>query len=278
MLPLVSVIIPTYNRANMLGQAIDSVLAQKYHNFELIIIDDGSTDHTNQLIQKYSGKLFCHFQARQGVSNARNHGIRLAKGEYICFLDSDDMWQPEKLSYQVEFMETHPEIPLCYTEEIWIRNGVRVNPHNKHSKHSGWIFEHCLPLCIISPSSAMLQRKLFEEVGNFDESLPACEDYDMWLRICKKYPVKLIPKPLIIKRGGHPDQLSHKYWGNDRFRVMVLQKLLSTGTLTPYQSQLVRHYLGAKCRILARGCFKRGKMSEGKNYLVNIKQHTTKNS
>lgn len=265
--PLVSVVIPTYNRAQMLEQAIDSVLAQDYPNFELIVVDDGSSDHTSEILNKYSFQISCHYQERQGVSSARNHGTRLSRGKYICFLDSDDLWQHRKLSVQVEFMELATQIPLCYTDEIWIRNGVRVNPHNKHRKYSGRIFKRCLPLCIISPSSAMIHRDFLLQIGGFDESLPACEDYDLWLRITKDHPVEFIPKPLIIKRGGHDDQLSHKYWGNDRFRVKSLKKLLLAGDLNDEQTCLVEKYFREKCRILANGCFKRDKISEGEHYL-----------
>ncbi len=268
MSPLVSVIIPTYNRARMLVQAIDSVLAQEYCDFELIIVDDGSTDHTVQAVQKYQNKLSYYYQVNQGVSKARNYGAQLARGRFICFLDSDDLWQPGKLSAQAAFMNAHPYVPLCHTEEIWVRNNVRVNPHKKHRKYSGWMFEHCLPRCVISPSSVILKRDFLIQTGGFDETLPACEDYDLWLRITKDHPVEFIDRPLVVKRGGHPDQLSHKYWGNDRFRAKSLKKLLESGNLTTHQRQLVEHYLLTKCRILARGCFKRGKFAEGKKYLA----------
>ena len=266
MLPLVSVVIPTYNRAGMLPEAVESVLGQDYPCLELIVVDDGSSDDTGRVLGKYRGRLSYQRQPRRGVSAARNRGAALAKGEYLCFLDSDDLWRPQKLSRQVQYMQANPRVPLCYTDEIWIRNGVRVNPRKKHRKYSGWIFERCLPLCIISPSSAMLRRDFFTRLGGFDESLPACEDYDLWLRICKDHPVHFIPEPLIVKRGGHPDQLSRKYWGNDRFRVRALEKLLSAGNLSPRQQQQARQLLLERCRILAEGCCKRGKKRQAEFY------------
>ena len=223
--PLVSVIIPTYNRADWLTEAIDSVLAQSYPSCELIIVDDGSTDRTRELIAGYKQPLHYLYQPNQGVSSARNLGIRSATGQYIALLDSDDLWLPQKVEQQVAIMEQCPELQLCHTEEIWIRRGVRVNPKKKHQKYGGYIFPYCLPLCVISPSSAMIRRSLFDEIGYFDETLPACEDYDLWLRITKTYPVYFIDTPLIVKRGGHEDQLSRKHWGIDRFRIQALEKI-----------------------------------------------------
>ncbi len=100
---------------------------------------------------------------------------------------------------------------VCHTDEIWIRNGRRVNARKKHGKKGGWIFQHCLPLCAMSPSSIMIHRDVFTALGGFDERLPACEDYDLWLRITARYPVLFTRQPLIEKYGGHDDQLSRKY-------------------------------------------------------------------
>jgi glycosyltransferase involved in cell wall biosynthesis len=262
----VSVIIPTYNRMDVLKNAIESVLAQTYQDFELFIIDDGSTDNTREMLAEYGERVTYLFQENRGVSSARNLGIRSSTGRFVAFLDSDDVWLPEKLERQVAIMEQNPDLQLCHTEEIWIRRGVRVNPKKKHKKHSGYIFQYCLPLCVISPSSVMIRRTLFEKIGDFDESLPACEDYDLWLRITKEYPVYFIEEPLLIKHGGHPDQLSGKYWGIDRFRIQALEKLLQTGDLTSEQRDLTLQELQRKCRIVANGCLKRQKLEERKRY------------
>jgi glycosyltransferase involved in cell wall biosynthesis len=260
--PEVTVIITTYNRATFLREAIDSVFAQSFRDFELIIVDDGSIDETHEILDSYGQSIRIIKTSRVGVSGARNAGISSAKGKYIAFLDSDDLWMREKLSCQVSIMNENPSVRICYTDEIWIRKGVRVNPKKHHAKFSGWIFHRCIPLCIISPSSVMLRREVFDEVGLFDESMPVCEDYDLWLRITVRYPVLFIQEKLIIKRGGHDDQLSSMVWGKDRYRVKALIKILSDPYLTRWERELVIKAIKEKCRIIATGCAKRGKLVE----------------
>lgn len=267
-MPKVSVIIPTYNRAQIVGEAIDSVLSQRYDDCELIVVDDGSTDGTKELVAPYLPRLTYLYQEHQGVSAARNRGITVARGDYISFLDSDDLWLREKLSSQMCFMESYPEYLICYTDEIWIRKGVRVNPMRKHKKYSGMIFEQCLPLCIVSPSSVLIARTLLDEVGVFDETLEVCEDYDLWLRIAARYPLHFIDTHLIVKRGGHADQLSRKYTGQDRFRIRVLAKLLAGDFISTRQRVLAWRELERKCEIYGRGCIKRGKKEEGEKILA----------
>ncbi len=271
--PIVSVVVPTYNRAEWLDSTLRSVLKQTFIDFELIVVDDGSTDDTENVVQSFPRVQYVRLQENRGVSGARNTGLSRAIGRYICFLDSDDLWCERKLEVQVGWMELNADYPVCYTDEIWIRRGVRVNPMNKHRKYSGDIFRHCLPLCIVSPSSAMLRASLFDEVGAFDESLPACEDYDLWLRIAVKYPFHFIEEPLIIKQGGHSDQLSRKYWGMDRFRVVALEKLLVSNTLEGERLTLVRKTLVKKCKVLVRGFARRDKVEDQRHYLSLIKKY-----
>ena len=264
-MPHVSVIIPTHNRRDFVREAIASVLAQTYQDFEIIVVDDGSDDDTRTVVEEFSRAwpvVQYVFQSNQGVSAARNHGVALSHGQFLAFLDSDDVWQPGKLESQIAFFTTHPEASICQTQEIWLRNGVRVNPHNKHRKANGDIFARSLELCLVSPSAVMLRRGLFEQVGGFDPNLPACEDYDLWLRIAALMPIHLIDSPLVIKRGGHPDQLSHRFWGMDRFRVAALHKLLDSGVLSDEQRQLSLAVLRKKCAILVQGANKRGKTGE----------------
>ena len=263
--PKISIVVPTYNRSRLVCRAIDSVLAQDYRNFELIIVDDGSNDTTATRLAEYKGRIHVIRQANQGVSAARNTGISAATGEYIALLDSDDEWLPQKLSHQINFFNDHPEAVICQTEEIWIRNGVRVNPKNRHKKHSGMIFEKTLPLCLVSPSAVMIRKTVFDSVGKFDESLPACEDYDLWLRICWKYPVHLINTPLIIKNGGHADQLS-RMPELDKYRIKALSKILRSGCLAKRQEAAALAMLKEKCRIYAAGCQKRGRTDEYQYY------------
>jgi len=267
-MPTVSVVIPSFNRASLLKEAIDSVLAQDFDDFELIVVDDGSTDGTPELLQSYANICVVP-QDRRGVSAARNAGIRQASGDFLAFLDSDDLWLSKKLSAQVAFFKAHPEAVICQTQEIWIRSGVRVNPKRRHRKHSGMIFERSVELCLVSPSAVMLKRGLLDEVGWFDESLPACEDYDLWLRIAWRFPIHLISTPLVIKRGGHADQLSRGP-GLDRFRIYALKKVLENppeGALTPEQRTAAVEALSNKCMVYARGCLKRGRVDEARHYL-----------
>lgn len=267
MLPRISVIIPTFNRAAWVREAVDSVLAQTFQDFELLVVDDGSTDKTGAALAPYGDRLRYLYQVRQGVSAARNRGLELAAGEWIAFLDSDDLWLPTKLEAQVNFFNRNPEAEICQTEEIWIRNGCRVNPRQRHRKPSGRIFEPSLALCLVSPSAVMLKKTLFDQIGRFDPQLPACEDYDLWLRISCRKPVYLIDEALVIKRGGHPDQLSRCLPSLDRYRIQVLVKLLEAGELSKRQFEAAFSELERKCWIYGQGCLKRGRVEEGKDYL-----------
>lgn len=263
--PGVSVVVPTYNRRDLVTRAIDSVLAQTYSGLELIVVDDGSTDGTADRLKGYGDRIQVLRQTNRGVSAARNAGIRAAQGPLIALLDSDDYWLPGKLARQVDFFQSHPEALICQTEEIWVRNGVRVNPGRRHRKFGGSIFEKTLPLCLVSPSAVMLRNALFDEVGLFDERLPACEDYDLWLRVSCRHPVHLIDAPLIVKCGGHADQLS-RMPELDKFRIQALLNLLSSAALSAAQEKAARTTLRAKCRIYAGGCRKRGRLDEAADY------------
>lgn len=265
-MPKVSVIIPTFNREKVLKRAVSSVLNQTFRDFELIVVNDGSTDGTKSILNKYFN-INVIDQTNQGVSHARNVGILNGCSKFIAFLDSDDEWKPEKLERQMEFFDQHPDAMICQTEETWIRNGKHANPMKKHKKHSGWIFKECLPLCIVSPSAVMMRKDLFDSVGLFDESLPACEDYDLWLRIAAKYPIYLIDKPLIVKYGGHSDQLSRTVPNLDQYRIEALLKILKSGTLSPEQRVAAEEELKKKSKIYGEGCLKHGKIEEGKKYL-----------
>ncbi|MDY6988990.1 MAG: glycosyltransferase [Thermodesulfobacteriota bacterium] len=266
-MPTVSVVIPTHNRGWFLKEAIDSVLDQDFEDFELIVIDDGSTDTTHELLKSYP-RACVVTKEHGGVSAARNAGIAKATGRLIAFLDSDDLWMAGKLRAQIAFFESHPNARICQTEEIWMRSGKRVNPKMRHSKPSGMIFERSLELCLVSPSAVMMRRGLFDEVGCFDETMPACEDYDLWLRIACRFPIYLIDTPLVIKRGGHKDQLSMQP-GLDRYRIYALVKILEKppeGGLSATQRKAAIEALSKKCTIYAAGCLKRGRVDEAREY------------
>lgn len=265
----ISVIIPTYNRAQKLVRAISSVLFQTFTGYEIIVVDDGSNDNTLDCLEPMQRYIkYLPHPKNLGVSVARNTGIRASMSPLIAFLDSDDYWLPEKLSVQMDFFMLHPEAVACQTEEIWIRKGIRINPSKKHQKPSGDIFEPSLKLCLVSPSAVILKRSLLDEVGFFDEDLPVCEDYDLWLRISCRYPFHLIPKPLVVKEGGDTDQLSSRLKGLDLFRIKALVNLIRSGQLNSEQLQASFHELSKKCQIYGNGCLKRGKIEEGQHYLL----------
>ena len=269
----ISVVIPTYNRCELLRRALLSVFSQTLLPAEVAVIDDGSTDGTNAMILKEFPEVAYYRQENCGVSSARNLGIHHTTGDWLAFLDSDDEWLPEKLLRQTIALAANPESRVCHTEELWIRNGVRVNPAKKYAKSGGWIFTQCLPHCAMSPSTIMIHRSVFEAIGLFDARLPACEDYDLWLRITANYPVLLIDEPQIKKHGGHDDQLSQKLWGMDRFRIDALQRIIDTGQLSNENQQAAVNILLTKAEIYRNGATKRGKTEEADYYQALIKRY-----
>lgn len=265
--PQISVIIPTFNRAWSLGRAIDSVLAQTVAPEEIIVVDDGSTDHTAKVLADYGDRITVLTQPNAGVSSARNTGICHSTGEFVALLDSDDEWKPEKLACQAAFFKTHPHALICQTQEVWIRNGVCVNPMAKHQKPSGMIFEPSLHLCLVSPSAVMIKKKLFERKGMFRPDFFVCEDYEFWLRVSVDTPIHLIDEAMTVKYGGHPDQLSRRH-SQDRFRIEAIRGLVESGTLSRDQKEAALVVLREKCRIYGNGCAKRGKTEEARIYLA----------
>ena len=272
-MPQVTVILPTWNRAKWLKKSVESVLSQTFQDFELIVVDDASADSTDEVLESYSGKIRTIFLPENlGVSAARNTAIMQSDSKWIAFLDSDDFWHTEKLEKQIKHTKIFPEYKIHFTDEIWIRNGIRVNPKNKHMKKEGWIFKPSLALCLMAPSTVMLRRSLLERHGMFDEDLPVCEDYDLWLRLTAYNPVALLNEKLMTRQGGHSDQLSKKLWGIDRFRVQSLQKILSHENLCPEDRTAAIQMLWKKCEILIKGFRNRGNMKEIRVY-QNIAQN-----
>lgn len=255
----VSVIIPTFNRAHTLPRAVDSVLSQTHQADAVIVVDDGSTDKTAETVAKRYPRVRYIYQENHGVSAARNTGITRTDSDWLALLDSDDEWLPEKLERQMTALNEDKAMRICHTDEIWIRNGKRVNPMKKHAKSGGWIFENCLPLCCVSPSSVVIHRSVFDEVGLFDDSFPTCEDYDLWLRIAAHYPFLYLEEKLLVKYGGHEDQLSRKHWGMDRFRIRALEKILASDTLSDTDRKSAEAMLAEKTRIVSEGARKRSK-------------------
>ena len=258
----ISVIIPTFNRKYVLHRAIESVANQTRPPIEIIVVDDGSTDGTKDWLANSFPSVKYIYQDNKGVSSARNGGIEVSKGSWVSFLDSDDEWMPTKLEEQESYILENPEIKFCHTNEIWIRNGVRVNQMKKHQKYGGDIFEKCLDICRISPSSVLIKKDVFDEIGLFDESLRVCEDYDMWLRYTSRFPVLFLDRQLIIKYGGHSDQLSRVNSGIERYRIRSLENLLNSHILSEVQSRHARDQLVIKLKIYAKGLEKRNRSDE----------------
>ncbi|MBD3223088.1 MAG: glycosyltransferase [Caldithrix sp.] len=249
----ISVIIPAYNREQLIVRTIESVLAQTDLPAEVIVIDDGSTDYTAKVLDTFGSKIKIVHQEHSGVSKARNTGIQLANSPWLAFLDSDDVWLSQKLEQAKKFWQENPHYSIFQSEEIWIRGGRRVNPKRKHRKFGGWIFRKSLPLCIVSPSAVIVHRRVFEQVGVFDENFTVCEDYDLWLRIAAQFIIGLDNQALIEKYGGHADQLSRQYWGMDNFRLKAMEKHINNPYLTRVEKQSLFKEMQKKIQILIAG-------------------------
>ncbi len=242
------------------------MLGQTFTDLELIVVDDGSTDQTADLLAGYGNRVKVIRTGRHGVSAARNSGAQAAAGRWLAFLDSDDTWLPEKLECQLEAHNSEQGIKFSHTDEIWIRRGRRVNPMKKHGKRGGRIFEWCLPICRISPSSAMIDASLFRDMGGFDTRYRVCEDYEFWLRLTAAQPVLFVDQQLLVKHGGHEDQLSSSHWGFDRWRVRALRGIIDSGVLSSGQKLAAIEELLRKAVVLEKGYTKHGKRMQAVRY------------
>ena len=254
---LVDIVIPSYNRKAFLKRAILSVQNQTFKNWNLWVVDDGSTDETaNMVCTFFAGDprvKIISLKSNQGVSRARNTGTRQGKGEWVAFLDSDDEWTPEKLEKQMKFAINNPNFPLIHCNEIWIKDGKILHQKKHHKKQGGRIFLSSVRLCCISPSSVVLKRSLLREVGGFREDFPVCEDYEMWLRVTSRYSVGFVQSALVVKYGGHADQLSRRYPAMDYWRIKALKNYIMDKSLSQEEREVVQATLQEKARILLQG-------------------------
>jgi len=274
-MPFYSVIIPTYNRKEYLGKALESVLGQTFVDHELIIIDDGSTDGTAEFITQYKDpRIHYFFQKHRGVACARNRGVAAAGGSYIAFLDSDDWWLKDKLDKFYQAIKAAPEYKIFHSEERWYRQGRIVRPKKKHQKPDGYVYCRALAICCVSISTAVIHRDVFDKVGLFDETFEACEDYDFWLRATYHFPVKLIREYLTEKEGGRPDELSQSVWGLDRFRIKALAKMLASGHLSRDDYMVTLGELKKKAGVFIRGAQKRDKLKQAEFYKNLVEKHS----
>ncbi|MBT5935148.1 glycosyltransferase family A protein [Sulfurimonas sp.] len=268
---IITVIIPSYNRYELLKRALDSVYTQTFLPKEVIVIDDGSTDNTYQIKNDFPSVKYI-YQKNSGVSSARNTGIKNASFEWISFLDSDDEWIEDKLEKQVNFHQQSKDVLMSYTDEIWIRDGVLVKIPKKFRKIGSDVFLENLSFCNIAPSSVLIHKTILDDVGLFDEELEVCEDYDLWLRIAQSYKIGLVHEKLIKKHAGHEEQLSFKHWGIDRFRVQALEKLLLATSTT--NKELIKVELIKKYTLLKKGAVKYDKIADINLYTRLLLAHT----
>lgn len=267
----IAIIIPTHNRQGMVLRAIDSVLNQSYKDFELIVVDDGSTDQTKTWIERERDSRLKYFlTTKKGVAHARNFGVKQTHCDWICFLDSDDVWRKHKLSEQLCFHDQHRGVLISQTDDMWIRNTRRVNKKKQHQIREGNLFQQSLKLCVICCSSVMMKRSLFLDLGGFNESLPTCEDYDLWLKVTARYPVGFVPKILVTKFGGHSDQLSKSFEVMDRYRIRSLENLLAFDLLSSKQREWTQKELLLKKEIVEKGAQKRN-LNESLSLVQNSK-------
>ncbi len=260
----VCVTIPTYNRVSLLSRAVESVMSQSHTDWLLWVVDDGSNDRTAELLDTYTDSRINTLRIpHQGVSSARNAGVRASRGrgDLLAFLDSDDEWLPLKLERQLEYWNENPHVSLVYSSEIWIRDGRRVNPPKQYRGMAGRVLIPSIRACVISPSTAMMKRETFEELGGFDESYPVCEDYDLWLRLCSRHEVGWIPEPLVIRHGGRPDQLSGSTSAMDYWRVKAMAHLRQTTSLSADEQAVLEEEIVRRGRVLLKGYRSRGNRS-----------------
>ncbi len=274
----VSVVIPTYNRAKFLERAIFSVEKQTVRCLEIIVVDDGSTDNSADILKNLQLSLSTQIKIYNGVNKgpaaARNYGIEKTSGEYIAFLDSDDHWNKKKIAMQYDALCKNPQFSISHTKERWLRRGEHLNQKKIHIPRHGDIFDHCLQLCGVGMSTVMLKKDVFTTVGQFDETLRCCEDYDLWLRVSSIYDFLLIDEPLTVKEGGRDDQVSHQYRvGMDKLRIYAIKKILDRVQLDDQNYILALKEIVKKSRIYGNGCLKHGNNEDGNYYLELAKTH-----
>ena len=264
--PLVSVIIPTHDRLKMLLEAIESVQAQTYVPTELIVVDDGSTDGTAELVRNQHGVNLLQISHTGCPGAVRNAGMDIAKGDYLAFLDSDDLWMPGKLSAQMEILLACPDVPLVHCREIWIRDGKPVSQASQRHQREGQLFPDAVHKCVIGPSTVVLHRSILSAAGRFREDLEIAEDYELWLRVTALFQVAYCDQALVTKRAGHGDQLSERHGQIERFRIAALAPLVATRRWAEPKQSIAQRELARKCLIYAAGARKRGRDSEADRY------------
>jgi glycosyltransferase involved in cell wall biosynthesis len=254
---------------------VRSVLAQTVRDFQLIVADDGSTDDTRGRLSGFEdSRISCLFLEHHGMpGRARNAGAAAAQGRYLAFLDSDDLWLPEKLERQTRLFQAGDRAPLCHTRELWLRGGREISQAGRSHRREGDIFRDALVKCVVGPSTVIVEKDFFERHGGFREDLEIAEDYELWLRMSFDSPVAYLDEGLTIKRArmqarGEEANLSEKYGHIEVFRIRALCDLIAQGAFAslPEKDELARRELIRKCGVYAAGCYKRGRREEALRY------------
>jgi glycosyltransferase involved in cell wall biosynthesis len=289
----VSVVLSTYNKREMVAEALDSVLAQTYKDCEVLLVDDGSTDATPAyLFARFGAQpkaqkivsamnptsmrpfkhgftsngttIVYHYITNRGLSAARNWGIQLTRSRHIALLEAEDVWNSRHLETHMRFHKDHPGAMVTRVGERCGKAAEKSRAAKTTLGPSGWIFEqavHSSPMCT---STALIRKTCFQECGAFDENLPACEDYDLWLRLAARYPIYGLEGATVTRRSPRRDS-SSRSWSWDRFRVYALEKAFQSGHLSSTQRFLVAEEIVRKCERLVDG-FRRHKSAERSNF------------
>lgn len=265
-------IIPAYNRSGLLAEAIDSVRSQTFTDYEIIVVDDGSTDDTPSLAESRDLR-YIRLEHTGMPGLVRNRGAAQAKGKLLAFLDSDDLWMPDKLSRQLLLHgcdtmlgRAEQNNRITHTREQWLRNGKVISQSKLRHRRSGSLFEDSLVKCIIGPSTVVMDASFFARTKGFRDDLEIGEDYEYWLRITPEADVGYVDMPLTVKRAGHGDQLTEKYGHIEYFRISALKDLVDSRFYSEPRLTAARRELARKCGIYAAGARKRGKTKEAETY------------
>lgn len=271
----VSVVIPTYNSSVSLREAIESVLAQTYKDFEIIVIDDGSTDDTEAVVRSLGNRVGYFKQENQGAGAARNAGIKRSRGEYIAFLDADDLWGAGKLDQQIPLLEHDPQLGLVYSDwAVVSSDGVIEQSYlQKVPSASGYVFDKLVQWGFILTSGVVVRRTCLDDVGDFDNSLSIAQDYDLWLRICYRWKVALVEKPLVTKRNWD-GSLSSNLEKTAVERIALFEKILGNFSDMPNRTrrivrrQLALHYWDVGYHYFDQLLFREAR----ENFLASLRQ------
>jgi len=268
----VSVIIPTYNASRYVTEAVDSVLNQDYDNCEIIVVDDGSTDDTREALRKYEGKIRYIYQENGGPAKARNTGIISSQGDYIAFLDADDLWLPGKLRKQIDFLHRHSQYAMVYTDMKHVVEGKIVHEsylkeRNYRYVSSGFIYENLLRECFIFTPTVIVERECLEKVGLFREDLRISEDYDLWLRIADEYEIGFLDEPLVI-RNRHESNLTGDRYLYITSCIQLFEELLEKNKENRKRVKIIKEALAVRYFNLGYYLFELGRLRESRYNFV----------